>query len=269
MIRIDETKCLKCEACVKDCVVKVLTIGEGGFPRVRPEDGRFCLNCQHCLAACPAGAVECHGVKAEQAASIGPLPSPETMMNLLCQRRSIRQYRQEELDDATMERLVKSLAWTPTGCNDHRLFFTVVRRRTEMDFFREKMVKSLQFLVKTGVMRLVYPNFKRYMDEIMDGEDVIFRHAPHMVVACTPKDAPCREADPWIALSYFDLMAQSLGVGTCWCGFAVHAFKWVKALRERIGMPEGYKVGAVLLFGWPDVEYRRQAAPKQFEMRML
>ena len=269
MIHIDEAKCLKCKACVNDCIVKVLTVGDNGFPRVRPEDERFCLNCQHCLAVCPVGAVECHGVMADQATAIGPLPSSENMMNLLCQRRSIRQYKQEDLDAETMDTLVKSLAWTPTGCNDHRLFFTVVRHREEMDFFRDRMVKSMQFLVKTGIMRLLYPNFKRYMDDIMNGKDIIFRNAPHMVVACTPKNAPCKEADPWIALSYFDLMAQSLGVGTCWCGFAVYAFKWVKALRERLDMPKGYKVGAVLLFGKPAVEYKRQTAPKQFQMKML
>ena len=172
MIRIDESKCLKCKACVKDCIVKVLTIGENGFPHVRPEDERFCINCQHCLAVCPVGAVECHDVTAEQAVPIGPLPTAQTMMNLLCQRRSIRQYKQEDLDSETMDTLVKSLAWTPTGCNDHRLFFAVVRHRTEMDFFRDKMVNSMQFLVKTGIMRLLYPNFKRYKEEIMDGEDV-------------------------------------------------------------------------------------------------
>ena len=269
MIRIDESKCLKCKACVKDCIVKILTIGENGFPHVRPEDERFCLNCQHCLAVCPVGAVECHDVTAEKAAPVGPLPTAQTMMNLLCQRRSIRQYKHEDLDSETMDTLVKSLAWTPTGCNDHRLFFAVVRRRTEMDFFRDKMVNSMQFLVRTGIMRLLYPNFKRYKDDIMAGEDIIFRNAPHMVVACTPKNAPCKEADPWIALSCFDVMAQSLGVGTCWCGFGVYAFKFVKALRERIGLPKGYKVGAVMLFGRPDVEYKRQTAPKQFQLKLL
>ncbi len=269
MIRINEAKCLKCGACVKDCVVKVLTTGEDGRPRVRPEDERFCLNCQHCLAVCPVGAIECHGVGVEATNPIGPLPSQETMLNLIRQRRSIRQFKQEELDDATLQALVQSLAWTPTGCNDHKLFFAVVKSRDEMEFFRQKMVKSLQFLIKTGIMRLIYPNFWRYMDEIMGGEDVIFRNAPCMVVACTPKKAPCQEADPWIALSYFDLLAQSMGIGTCWSGFAVHAFKWIGELRHRLGMPKGYRVGAVLLFGKPAVEYHRQTAPKQFEINIL
>ena len=47
MILIDKAKCLKCGVCVKDCVVKVLTKGKDGLPRVRAEDERFCLNCQH------------------------------------------------------------------------------------------------------------------------------------------------------------------------------------------------------------------------------
>ena len=52
MIHIDKSKCTACGACVRDCVVHVLTKGEDGFPVFRKENERFCLNCQHCLAVC-------------------------------------------------------------------------------------------------------------------------------------------------------------------------------------------------------------------------
>ena len=49
MIVIDKSKCVRCGACVRDCIVHVLTKGEDGYPVFRKEDERFCLNCQHCL----------------------------------------------------------------------------------------------------------------------------------------------------------------------------------------------------------------------------
>lgn len=265
MVYVNRSLCLRCGACVRDCVVEILKPDSDGIPRLAPELERFCLNCQHCLAVCPAGAVTCHGVAPDRCAPIGVLPEPDRMFNLIRQRRSIRRYRKENLDRATLDKLIESLAWTPTGCNDHRLFFRVVEDGTEMEFFRAEMSRMLKLLIRTGIMRLIYPNFKRYLAEIMAGKDVVFRNAPHMIVAATPKNAPCREADPWIALSYFDLLAQTFGVGTCWCGFAVHAFRWNRKLRKKLNLPPGYRIGAVMLFGKPDISYARATAPADFE----
>ena len=111
-------------------------------------------------------------------------------------------------------------------------------------------------------------SINRFLDAIKNGEDVIYRGAPHMIVAATPKNAPCAEADPWIALSYFDLLVQSYGLGSCWCGFAVHAFKWNRTLRKRLNLPKGYKIAAVLLFGKPDVNYHRATKPENFKINV-
>ena len=264
MIKVDTGKCLRCGACVRDCVVEVLKPDENKIPFLAPELEKHCLNCQHCLAVCPAGALTCHGVSTEPCAPIGELPSPELMKNLVRQRRSIRQYKQKNLDPETLTQLKQILAWSPTGCNVHNLVFRMVDDKDEMEFFRSEMSKSLKFFIRTGLMGLVYPGFKRYMKEVLNGKDVIFRNAPHMIAAFVPNDAPCAEADPWIALSYFDLYAQSLGVGTCWSGFAVHAFKWNRRLKKKLGLPKGYRIGGILLFGKPDVSYSRAAAPENY-----
>ena len=135
-----------------------------------------------------------------------------------------------------------------------------------MAFFREKTSAMLKLLIKSGILSFFYPRFKRYLKEILGGKDVVYRNAPHMIIAATPKNAPCKEADPWIALSYFDLYAQSLGVGSCWCGFAVHAFKWNPKLKKRLQLPPGYKIGAILLFGPPAVTYARATKPVNFNL---
>ncbi len=262
MIEVQHDLCIKCGACVRDCVVEVLKPDADGFPAVAPELERSCLNCQHCLAVCPKGAVTCNGVKPGQCAAPGLLPSSSSMFDLLRQRRSIRQFEDENLPPEVLEKLKASLAWSPTGCNDHRLFFTVIEDKDAMIPFRTEVGRILKLLIRTGIMRLFYPQYNRFLQEIMNGKDVVFRNAPHMIVAAAPKDAPCREADPWIALSYFDLFAQTFGIGTCWCGFGVHAFLKSRKLRKLLNLPKGYKVGAVLLFGKPAVTYSRATNPE-------
>ena len=264
MIEFAKEKCVRCGKCAADCVVEVITHDAEGFPCVKNEDARFCLNCQHCLAVCPSGAVTCRGVAPSDCAAIEPIPSEPQMASLIRQRRSIRSYADENLSRETLDRLEAVLAWTPTGCNRHELFFKVVADKSEMEFYRTRMAKTLRFLIRTGILGLVYPNYKRYLQEIMNGKDVVFRNAPHMIIAAVSKDSPCREADPWIALSYFDLYAQTLGLGTCWCGFAQHAFKWDPVLKKKLGVPKGYVISSVLLFGRPSVNYARSTRPEQF-----
>ena len=266
MITVDKEKCLKCALCVKDCIVEVLKTDKEGIPFLDPELEKYCLNCQHCLAVCPAGALSCHGVTPEMCGKPGKLPEPEEMFDLLRMRRSCRQYKDENLPPEVMEKLKSSLAWTPTGCNVHNLFFRIIEDKEEMAYFRKKSSSMLKFLIRTGIMSLIYPRFRRYLKEIMGGKDVVYRNAPHMIVAAVPENAPCKEADPWIALSYFDLYAQSLGVGSCWCGFAVHAFKWNRALKKRLALPKGYRIGAVMLFGPPAVTYARPTKPVNFNL---
>ena len=266
MITVNKEKCLRCGKCTGDCIIKILRKDEQGYPFLAEKYEKSCLDCQHCLAICPTGALTCNGVSADQCEPIKPLPDPEDMLALLRQRRSVRKYKWESLQPEILEKLKGSFAWAPTGCNDHRLIFRVIDTKEEMLFYREETNRMILKLVNTGIMKWIYPAINRFLESIKNGEDVIYRGAPHMIVAATPKNAPCAGADPWIALSYFDLLLQSYGLGSCWCGFAVHAFKWNRTLKKKLNFPKGYKIAAVLLFGKPDVEYCRATKPENFKI---
>ena len=266
MIRIDENMCIRCGKCVCDCIVGILQKGSDGVPMIPEGLENVCINCQHCLAICPAGAVECNNVKASDCFPSGELPESTKMLNLLRMRRSVRHYKNENIPPEIMAQLKDSLAWTPTGCNDHRLAFRIIEDRSQMDFFRQETASMLKKLIRWGILGLFYPRLKHYLNRILAGEDVVYRNAPHMIVALTPKNAPCKEADPWIALSYFDLLAQSFKLGTCWCGFAVYAIKFNKKIQKRLNIPKNYKVGSVLLFGSPSITYARSTNPAQYSL---
>ena len=95
------------------------------------------------------------------------------------------------------------------------------------------------------------------------------RSSTRWVGTATPRSAPCKEADPWIALSYFDLFAQTLGVGTTWCGLAAGAFKVFPKLRQRIGVPDGYELGYVMLFGPTNLKYPRATQPGKVRLHSV
>ena len=266
MITVDHQRCMRCKKCVDDCVVKVLVADKEGVPHLPAELERFCLNCQHCLAICPTAALSCNGITPDMCAAPGPLPRPDEMMNLIRMRRSCRHYKNENIPPEIMTQLKSSLAWTPTGCNDRKLFFRIIENKEEMEFFRNETSKILKFLIRTGIMFLLYPRIKRFLKEILNGEDVVYRNAPHMIVAAVSSDSPCKEADPWISLTQFDLFAQALGIGTCWCGFAGYALKASKKMQKKLRLPAGYKIGAVMLFGPSAVQYERATTPDNFNL---
>jgi len=261
MINFRRLLCTRCGRCRRDCPEQIITPDADGYPSLHPDRIAFCIHCQHCLAVCPHGAIEIDGITPESCAPSGRLPTPDDFANLIRQRRSVRFFKPQTVDVNTLDKLADALRWAPSGCNDHRQYFAIVSGEKQMSFFRNHTNRILRRLFRWRILQLLYPNSKRFAQSIMAGEDLVYRNAPYMIVAAVPKNAPCREADPWIALAQFDDHLQTLGLGSCYCGFAVHLLRFSAKMRKQLAIPAGYKIGAVLLFGHPDVEYARPTNP--------
>lgn len=81
-----------------------------------------------------------------------------------------------------------------------------------------------------------------------------------MIVAAVSKTmfAPgCDTVDPIIALSYFELFAASLSLGTLWDDFAVTVASAIPEVYEKQEIPDDYKLSSILTFGEPAVKYSR------------
>lgn len=188
------------------------------------------------------------------------------ILGLIKSRRSVRQYGEDEIAPEIMDKLKQMLPYVPTGCNNHSLHFSIVEKKSAMDEIRKKvndlLIKTMSYKALSPIMN----KFSRYKDAFLKGEDVIFRGAPHMIVASSPLSAPCANVDPIIALSYFELYAQHLGLGTCWCGFAQACLKIFPELCEMLEIPSGYKPVYVMLFGNPKVRYQRTVQPEPYKI---
>lgn len=151
-------------------------------------------------------------------------------------------------------------AHAPTGVNARRLWVTVIDDSASMNAFRQEVYERLEKLTRENRMpenpRRQF--FSRAPELWRKGQDPIFRHAPHCLLVSNAKDAPCQEQDSLIYLSYFELMAQSGGLGTVWCGLLYWCLRLVlPELLPRLGIPATHELGYAMLFGSPAVRYQR------------
>ena len=266
MISFNKEKCVKCGLCVADCGTGVIKMAEDGFPAVADE--KSCLHCQHCFAICPQGAVIYNNVQAQDVENISGISSTESLENLMKSRRSVRKYQSKEIPWDILQRLAGTLSYAPTGCNDHRLKLIFVTGK-KCDEFRRETNRILLKIMHSPLALIIPKRYKKFFKRIEDGEDVIYRGAPAFIVVAVHKKSPCRAEDPLICLTWFELLANSLGLGCCWCGFAQRAFQKFSSLRDMLELDKNYKVGSVILFGYPNIQYHRQPLPEKFETSIL
>jgi nitroreductase len=86
-----------------------------------------------------------------------------------------------------------------------------------------------------------------------------------LILASAPAVAISGMVDVSLALSYFELAAPQLGLGTCWAGLVNGAMKASAAVRDAMGLPEGNPHYYPMMIGYPKPKYSRvpeRKAPK-------
>lgn len=253
---IDESRCIQCGECAADCPVRIIDMSQG-LPRISEQRQGLCIRCQHCLAVCPTAALSIFGVNPDESAEILP-PSPDGLENLIKSRRSVRRYRPEAVERPVLDRLMDAVAYAPTGKNERKVRFTLVDDPEVMARIRVLTMEGIRRAVDEDGLPDGMEFFAKFLTAWDQGRDIIFREAPHMLIASSPREATSGEADPFIALSYFELMAASLGLGTVWCGYARWALQSVvPELGRRLGIPSDHRSMYAVMFGYPAVRYAR------------
>lgn len=257
---VDENRCTRCGQCVRDCVAKIITRSGSEIPRIRPEDEVNCIRCQHCLSVCPEAAVSIFGLLPadSQLLQEDSFPALDKMLTLVRGRRSVRQYRDENVDPKLLRRLLEALGNAPTGVNRAALTFAVIDDRETMRRFRAKTYGLIAEAVASGRVPGHHSGFLQEVSSAWreKAEDTIFRGAPHLLAVSAGPDAVCPQEDVTLALAYFELMAQCAGLGTVWCGLAKWAMEAVPEVKEAAGIPPDSSY-YVMLFGLPAVRYPR------------
>ncbi|WP_319584180.1 nitroreductase family protein [uncultured Pseudodesulfovibrio sp.] len=254
---VDEEKCTRCGECAKDCPTGVIEMD--GLPVVRPGSEVRCIECQHCLAVCKPGALSVFGKDPANSLPLkGMFPDPATMETLVMGRRSVRRYKKEGVDPALIHHLLEVASHAPTAVNGRPVTLTVVDDPDTMDRLRAEVTAAALNLLHTDGFPEGWERIGDYVRGCEDGTDILFRNAPHLLLASAPEGALAPMADCHIVMSYFDLLASSHGLGTVWNGIARALISTIlPQFKTRLGIPDDHIVACVMSFGRPAVKYHR------------
>lgn len=264
-IMIDNKKCTHCGLCIKDCVVGVIEFNDEKIPQYTSGGENICVGCQHCMAICPTGALSFGGKNSKHSSPVGYGKS-EDILQLIKSRRSIRFYKDENVPAATLHKLVEMLPFIPTGGNADNLHFSIVATKEKMEEIRKITYKKIMEETNPSRFHMAAKN------SFAEGKDIIYRGAPSLIAVAIDKDKTiegCETADPIIALSYFELYAQSIGLGTLWCDMAVTIANQTQDVYSLLEIPKNYKLNYIMLFGVPSIKYSRTIQPEMFTVKIL
>ena len=257
-VLVDPNLCLHDGVCVANCPASLLGMLETPTGRLpTSEKGEYCLHCGHCVSVCRAGALALTSLARSELRDlqVERESSPEQIEQLLQSRRSIRRYRDQVVPRALIERALDSARFAPSGMNQQPVAWTVVEGHDRVRALAQAVRDLAADLIaqKHPVAKRLH--FERFVREWDRGQDTILRNAPMLVIAHTPAGDPMGQGAATIAMTYFQLAAMALDLGTCWAGYLQFALGFSPAVATLAGIPEGRQSNAATMVGYAKHDY--------------
>lgn len=246
LLTVDKTLCKKDGICIDACPLGCIEADAGGYPA--PAAGAVCIECGHCVAVCPHGAISNARLPDEAFTGIPEaVADPEAVEALMKARRSVRMFKSRPVASDSMAKLLDIARYAPTASNSQQLSWVVI-----MDTARTRAIAEM------CAEWFRQSNLRPKLVELWDqGRDVYLRGAPHLVLACAPADYRWGAVDCSIALTYMELAAASMGLGVCWGGLPTVAIAAHEPLARSLPLPDGHTVHGALMVGIPKYRYTR------------
>lgn len=258
LFSIDHTKCSRDGFCVRDCPAGIITMN-GGVPEPLEGAEKFCINCGHCVAVCPHGALSLQSMPVEECLPLQKswrIP-PEQMKQLLKGRRSVRLYKQQEVAHETLEQVLDLARYAPSGKNSQPLSWIVIQKPERVRELAGMVIDWMRAQVEERSMLAKMLNFAGLISVWDTGYDGILRGAPHLIVTHAPQANTSAVVDASIALTYTELAALSFELGSCWAGYFHIASMQSEELQAALGLPEKHQCTGSLMLGYPGIQHQR------------
>lgn len=257
--KLDKSSCIKCGLCATECPVLIINLNNE-YPEITTGKEKACIKCQHCLAVCPTASISIWGKNPEDSIEVtDEIPMPDEMTRLIKTRRSVRRFQKDQLNPEVLRDLLDTASYAPTGHNKNEVLFTFTETRNQTEKVRELVYRTIKEMKERGELKEEVAHFGRYQTLWEEKKvDVLFRNAPHLLIASAPEANLNAGPDCMIALSYFELLANSMGIGTLWDGLLRFVFQNIAPeLKTQLGIPVDHKIGYMMVFGRPAVKFAR------------
>lgn len=163
-------------------------------------------------------------------------------------RHSIRAYTSKAIDETIIRRLIEAATQAPNAVNQQPWTFTVVRDQGLLDRVSRDAKAHMVATIPTDITAGAHSEHFRTI--LTDPAFQIFYHAPVLILISGNAPGPWIVEDCALAAENLMLMAYSLGLGSCWIGFA-QSYLNTPAGRRALGLPELWVPVAPIIVGYP------------------
>ncbi|HOB44057.1 MAG TPA: nitroreductase family protein [Bacillota bacterium] len=163
-------------------------------------------------------------------------------LEVIKRRRSIRNYRPDQITDSELEAILEAAISAPSAMNQQKWHFTVIQNQDVLkritDLAKEVMKSGPEPMAK----RAAEPDFSPFF------------HAPTVIVVTGDSAGRFVQIDCSLAAQNIVLAAESLDIGSCIMTSPEIIFKSQEGreLMKELGVPEGYAHVCTVALGYKD-----------------
>ena len=294
MIQINKEKCKACGICGSICprhIPETIEQGNEKVTVISEERIHLCMECGHCEAACPNLAIHVEKLNGEH---FNPIPkldmSEDQLLGLLKHRRSVRRYKDKPVPRDILDRMLEAAHLAPTGTGSRSTGVIVIDtpeilNRLSERFFKlytdlEKALKNpiARFIIRRRVgnatlntlQNFVMPGMHWYIKWYNSGQsNEILRDCPVLILFYSSVLEPMASENCLIAAFHTILMAEVLGVGTCFNDLIPPACNKDDEVKKMLSLPDNCEVYASITAGYPKYKFQRTIPRRLAEVRYL
>lgn len=250
LISFDVERCTLCGICSKICPIFIIAHREKEYPSLSTEYETFCTHCGHCEAICPSNAITINYqvFPRKDDNSITGQISSNGLTKYVQSRCSILVFKDKPVEKEKIAAIFEAVRFASSGMNAQPVKWLVVNEKTKIKEFANLTIDWMRTMMEKGTDHPLKHYFSVLVALADAGLDPICRNSPCLVYAYSENTSGY--TDSIIALTTFDLMAPSFGLGTCWVGLLHRAVVEYQPLRVALGIPDGFVLQFPMLVGY-------------------
>ena len=265
---VDEEKCSKDGICAAECPLAIINFSDRErVPQPSTHAEALCIECGHCVAVCPHGALTHRNLSPEDCPAVDKemILDEKQTEHFLRHRRSIRTYKNRPIEKEKLEKLITMASYAPSGHNSQPVHWQVINGKDKVTELSAHVIDWMRHTLKER------PDFGKMMhfDTIIAAWklkiDVVSRGCSALVLTNGGAKDPFADAACRIAMTFFDLAVPSMGLGSCWNGYFNRAALEWPPLKKALGLSEHMANYGAMMVGYPKFTYPRMPtrhAPK-------
>ena len=182
------------------------------------------------------------------------------LVKAILQRRSIRNFKQEQIKDSELSLILEAGQFAPSARNEQSCHFTVIQNKDLLGKINE-------------VLRIIFLNSGNadFAERAKAENFSPFYHAPTLIIVSGNERAIAPQHNGSLALGNLLLAAHALGIGSVW----IHSLRSLfdieegRSLNKELGIPEGYSIVASGAFGYNAGENPTPAPRKESTITII